>query len=961
MTALAWQPAWQVLAGFNNQAYDDPTALAINLLSPDDSDFEGTTAGTWTASAGTLTLSTLHPAHGTQSLDWHFTTATTITCQTALYGPVVPGKTYTAVATIFSSGGVSAEKDNSVWSNGTVSTSGTNTCTAVAPAGATSAAVQVQVTGTGFVGDLFIDAVGLWVGSATTWIAPGTLAPAGRWTDLTHYTQKLDTSRGRQHELDRFVAGTGDVTFWNADGRFDSWNTTSPYAGLITPGVPIQIRARVGTRWYPVLTGIADVWDSQWADAVVSQCVLTLSDMFEDFALAPLTQPTPAYPTEVLALSGTPPIEYWRMSDPAGSTTMAMCPSLANTPAIVLTAGGSPSLAQPGAMPVDPDGSVSTNGGSGWFSTSGVGGEGVSNSLGFVRAMWVKFPTTLPTVNQYVWDTDAAGNLVNLQFTTAGQLQFTCGSITLTTSGLNLMDGYWHLIVAQYSGVATTGAALFVDNASAGGSGVAATFSFNNSVFGAKQTVTVQAASNFAGAFDEIILWRQGPAGFGDSTYASGLWTAGMAGFQQATSDAQIAAAATTIGWPTGPRVLDVGNSQIQRPPAQLCGGGNVTAATPGLAYMQQVEVSELGALFMQADGQLRYISRHNRQAAAGGGPVVVFGDAPPGANLFTAADSTFENGTIGTWRISGASIVASTTHALDGTHSLALPFSSPPGQQLTATSGSYPVTAGNIFTAVASSFCTAGASTHTQAAIVWLDATGAILSTTTGTLTALPASTWTQATATGTAPAGAAAAQVAVTTSVVTGANTVWLDECGLLVGAGTTWSVGSTELPFEPIPQIGTDTIDLWNTASVTRQGGLPQVAGGKNKYGFRAYQPPTLLSISDAECLQYAGWIVGSLGTPAPRLRQINVHPVATPATGQVTAAVLALELCQTSQVNRHTLPGGGTGFAQTVELEAIKHQVDFATGDWMAQLSFGPLFKVGGLWDTLGVWDTALWNF
>ena len=74
----------------------------------------------------------------------------------------------------------------------------------------------------------------------------GTLGGHNVWTDISAFVPDIETGRGRQHELGQFEAGTLTLTgVNNSDGRFNPWNTSSPYAGKIVPMVPVQVRAVV--------------------------------------------------------------------------------------------------------------------------------------------------------------------------------------------------------------------------------------------------------------------------------------------------------------------------------------------------------------------------------------------------------------------------------------------------------------------------------------------------------------------------------------------------------------------------------------------------------------------------------------------------------------------------------------------------------------------------------------------
>lgn len=61
------------------------------------------------------------------------------------------------------------------------------------------------------------------------------------WSDVTSKVQSFSTSRGKSRQLDKFEAGTASVTFNNYDRAFDPLYTSSPYYGQIVPKRPIRI------------------------------------------------------------------------------------------------------------------------------------------------------------------------------------------------------------------------------------------------------------------------------------------------------------------------------------------------------------------------------------------------------------------------------------------------------------------------------------------------------------------------------------------------------------------------------------------------------------------------------------------------------------------------------------------------------------------------------------------------
>ena len=74
---------------------------------------------------------------------------------------------------------------------------------------------------------------------------------ANKWTIMSRsgagpglVTELPAGGRGRQHELAVFEAATRRMRFDNSDGRFNPWNTASPYYGWLKPGRLIRVLAQ---------------------------------------------------------------------------------------------------------------------------------------------------------------------------------------------------------------------------------------------------------------------------------------------------------------------------------------------------------------------------------------------------------------------------------------------------------------------------------------------------------------------------------------------------------------------------------------------------------------------------------------------------------------------------------------------------------------------------------------------
>jgi hypothetical protein len=75
--------------------------------------------------------------------------------------------------------------------------------------------------------------------------------------DVTDYVIQINTSRGRNRELDKYNAGSLEVVFDNTTRTFDPEYGASPFAGQIIPHREI----RVNSNGTPVFYGIIDDWN----------------------------------------------------------------------------------------------------------------------------------------------------------------------------------------------------------------------------------------------------------------------------------------------------------------------------------------------------------------------------------------------------------------------------------------------------------------------------------------------------------------------------------------------------------------------------------------------------------------------------------------------------------------------------------------------------------------------------
>lgn len=188
-------------------------------------------------------------------------------------------------------------------------------------------------------------------------------------------------------------------------------------------------------------------------------------------------------------------------------------------------------------------------------------------------------------------------------------------------------------------------------------------------------------------------------------------------------------------------------------------------------------------------------------------------------------------------------------------------------------------VTAGQAYTfSVQAQVRTSGQNPTVNAAINWLGPSGATLSTTSGSGSVLTgaAGTWTQLTASGTAPAGAVAAVLRVVTTTTPGADTAfWCDGLQLEARSYATrwqmpWQTGANLLPQNVATGLETmnpvsDVASAWFTAT---RGTLSRA---------------TNLTAAPTGTTAALGWALPTASTPANSSLYAGVAPSGAPAAG------------------------------------------------------------------------------
>jgi hypothetical protein len=419
------------------------------------------------------------------------------------------------------------------------------------------------------------------------------------WTDVTGYVREVSVNRGRQRDLDQIQAGTASLRLDNRDRRFDPDNTASPYYPNVVPLRRIQILGTYNSLRYPVFTGFIETWPQEWEGAGangVGDAYTTIEATDAFTVLSGVNLPSSVYELEVRADT---PTVWYRLSDETSSNTAVDESGNAHDGAYV---GGAVTKGTGGAIAGEANNAVTFDGGSVQAPlTASFSGTGA-----FTVECWVNFSDVH---DGYIASQDASnlldanpGRNWSLRVTSGSQLVWQVGGTSC--SGQVLYDDWAHLVAIR---LATGGLRLYLNNAL-----LASTTS-------AQDLILAHLPSNING--DHII--RVGAnyrvAGDGDpfygiidefAFYSSAMSTTRIAAHHTAANDpweddltgTRVGRVLDLIGWATADRDVDAGSSTLQ---TAVLGGESA------LTFLQQIEETENGLFFVQADGNLKFRERH--------------------------------------------------------------------------------------------------------------------------------------------------------------------------------------------------------------------------------------------------------------------------------------------------------------------------------------------------------------
>jgi hypothetical protein len=416
---------------------------------------------------------------------------------------------------------------------------------------------------------------------------------AGVWTDVTADAVSINTRRGRNRESGAFETGTMVFTLRNDDRTYDPDNADGDWYGKLRPNRRVRWRAAWDILTLPIFQGYVDRITQDWGGPNDATATFDCSDMFK--LLNRVELPGSAYAAEIAEDT---PTHWWRLGEPAGATVAAD----AGTSPVAGTYNGGVTLGEAGAPVRDPDSAAGFDGVDDYVSL----GATYVTGFPYTIEVWLKIPERTTTGIMYFYAQQPSGNSAaigqpfgHVSGTDLGDP----GKLTwdAITSTVRVDDDAWHHVVLKGTAAGAGGNELFIDGVSQG-TGTATAPSGTEGLLAHPAYFTFSALSQkfWAGEIDDVAIY---PTALSSSRIQDHN-DAGRTPWDGDTSGARLTRIADLAAIPSGDRDIDAGSTTLQ---ATDLGGS-------ALGYAQKVEETEAGRLFISADGELTFISRHNAE-----------------------------------------------------------------------------------------------------------------------------------------------------------------------------------------------------------------------------------------------------------------------------------------------------------------------------------------------------------
>ena len=436
------------------------------------------------------------------------------------------------------------------------------------------------------------------------------------WTDVSLYTQSIQTNRGRQHELNRFEAGTATVVLDNKDGRFSPFNTSSPYNPNVLPYKQIRVRALYNGVYYPIFRGHIESWPVKWPAPNDSLVTISCVDATKILNLKKALTSLSTYSTTILAST---PFVYWRLGEAQNVTTVADSSGNGRTGQVVTqvptTGTRAFSFGYQGAIVGDLNTSLDCGSTAGSVRLQALNFDATNSTIEF----WVQYQS--PGGGDDVFQINNFNGVTSTKSITllgrrdGGVFVFAFDGTNSAsfTSVANLADGRWHHVALVTAASTVT---MYVD----GYTDTAASASPGSLSLTGMTSIGLGGSiglSSWDGKVDEFAMYSSALS----AATVQAHFNAGSYPLTGQQSGARIASILSSLGWPASLQKLDTGLIPVQP-------GTNDLLNNTGLANIQVVVDTELGEQFIGADGSVVFYDQTHKYRVPNGTSALTLGDS---------------------------------------------------------------------------------------------------------------------------------------------------------------------------------------------------------------------------------------------------------------------------------------------------------------------------------------------
>lgn len=430
------------------------------------------------------------------------------------------------------------------------------------------------------------------------------------WTDVTEWVRSVQTKRGRNSELDEFSTGTASIVLSNADRRFDPEYSSSPYFGAVTPGRPVRIRAAYSSTSKNLFFGWIDEWPTDYNYSFDSVVTVQASDAFK--VLNQLTLDSFWNYT----VKKDNPKTWLRLGEATGSSVAIDATSNVTGMNWVTTSGVAATGKSAAGLVFDStNGAASFDGSSGLELRPGLPKPAATIPDSYKRTLEFTFTTNTTTDGSYGMACVDSGEIVMgvgmVVSSGVGTLKVWrgsiggIGSVNIFTSTVRVNDdNVHHVVVPLYGAFVAPTVAPKVDNVDMTlTTGRTWTAGYDTPVDTIGLAMNKLDGDNFAspftGVIDEFIVHSKTLTAADITAHYQlviGSYLAGQAASARATLLLDMAS------WMSDARAIGTTSSTVQ---------AIETAGKTVLDALKECEAAEQGRLFIDPDGKVKFIGRH--------------------------------------------------------------------------------------------------------------------------------------------------------------------------------------------------------------------------------------------------------------------------------------------------------------------------------------------------------------